>query len=167
MGAFMSGRLRASIFTFFLFLSACTIQLAPAFDQRIVDDLQAASEAALVQYATVSGGSDKSKFPEMEDDYNQLIGKLDAVRLMSQSRYFPASPTRGLFRRFDPVANIKKSEDYEAPSVRSLTGMVTTLTALRDKHHDAGLTRGYVATSKNQFETYLDQAMTYERALER
>ena len=163
----MSSRLRASIFSLFFLLSACAIQLAPAFDQRIVDDLRTTSEAALVQYAAVGDGSDKAEFPEMEDDYNQLIGKLDAVRLMSQSRYFPASPTRGLFRRFNPDANVKQSENYEAPSVRSLTGLVSTLTALRDKHRDDGLTRSYVAASKNQFETYLDQAMTYERALER
>lgn len=150
-----------------LALSACAIQLAPAYDKQIVEGLQASSEAALVHYANVSQGAKASDFPKQEEEYNKLIGKLDAIRVLSQSRYVPAFPTRGLFRRFNPTANVAASETNQAPSTTAIAEMVNTLTALRDKHRDDGLTKGFVKASKNQFETFLDQAMTYERALER
>ena len=164
----MSSRAPARAFAILLlFLSACAVQLAPAYDKQIVEGLQSTSEAALVQFAAVSDGSDASAFAAMEPQYNQLIGKLETLKILSQSRYVPAFPTKGLFHRFDPDANVKASEGNEAPSTAALQGMVDTLAALRDKHKSAGLTKTYVQASKGQFEIYLDQALTYEKALER
>jgi hypothetical protein len=164
----MSGRVSTRAFAvLLLFLGACAIQLAPAYDKQIVQGLESTSEAVMIQYAAVGEGSEKSKFSKMEPKYNELIGKLDALRMLSQSRYVPAYPTRGLFRRFNPDANVKASEQYQAPSIRAIEGMVRTLSELRDDHRDKGLKKLNVAASKNQFEIYLDQALTYERALER
>lgn len=164
----MTSRVPARAFAvLLLFLSACMVQLAPAFDKQIVDGLQSTSEAALVQYAAVSDGPDAPAFAAMEPQYNQLIGKLETLKVLSQSRYVPAFPTTGLFRRFDADANVKASEGNEAPSTAAIQGMVDTLVALRDKHKAGPLTKAYVQTSKGQFEIYLDQALTYEKALER
>lgn len=164
----MTNRVPARAFAILLlFLSACAIQLAPSYDKQIVEGLESTSEAALVQYAAVSGGADTSTYPATEPTYNELIGKLDALKMLTQSRYVPAFPTRGLFRRFNPDANVKASESFEAPSTTAIEGMIDTLTKLRDDHKTKGLKPGNVKASKNQFETFLDQALTYERALER
>ncbi len=141
--------------------------LAPAYDKNIVDGLQQSAEASLIQYAALAAGAPKDSFSENQEKYNALIGKFDALRVLTQSRYFPVWSLKGPLRRFSANDNVKASENFESPSTVAIIGIVTTLSGLRDKHRSAGLNPTYVAASKNQFETYLDQALTYEKALER
>ncbi len=150
-----------------LLLSACMANLAPAYDKNIVEGLEEAAETSLVQYAALSGGATTASFSSSEDKYNALIGKFDTLRVLSDSRFFPVWSLKGPLRRYSAADNVKASQGFESPSTVAIEGTVRTLSALRDKHRNAGVNPLYAATSKNQFEIYLDQALTFEKALER
>ncbi|WP_017776872.1 hypothetical protein [Paraburkholderia kururiensis] len=77
-----------------LVFSACTIQLAPAYDPTLLDGIQGVNGDIMKLYATTGMGVDKATFAGRQDQYNRIIGTVDALALQSQSRPVPDSATR-------------------------------------------------------------------------
>lgn len=69
--------------------SACTIQLAPVYDQALVSGIRLVNSDIMELYATTGMGVDQSTFPKRIDQYNKIIGRVDALKLQSQSRPIP------------------------------------------------------------------------------
>ncbi|CAB3809907.1 hypothetical protein LMG28614_07161 [Paraburkholderia ultramafica] len=74
--------------------SACTIQLAPAYDPVLLGGIQGVSGDIMKLYATTGMGVDKVTFTGRQDQYNRIIGTVDALALQSQSRPVPDSAIR-------------------------------------------------------------------------
>ena len=77
-----------------LAITACTIQLAPAYDPALVNGIRSANNDIMQLYATTGMGVDKTTFPQRVDEYNRIIGAVDALALESQSRPVPDSAIR-------------------------------------------------------------------------
>lgn len=69
-----------------LFASACTVQLAPPYDQSLIDGIRGVSNDIMEMYASTSMGVAKTTFGQRVDRYNQIIGRADALALQSQNR---------------------------------------------------------------------------------
>lgn len=147
-------------------LAGCPVQLAPDFDSAIVDGLTSANEKTLVLFAAVAGGDGQGGFEKHENTYNELIGAFDALRLQAQSRPDPTTPSlAGLASdRLPALADIVQ---LDTPTPDILANIVTTLTQMRNNHRDQGLSAGAVLLFKESYDTKMDQALTYEKALER
>ena len=77
-----------------LAVAACTIQLAPAYDPALVNGMRAVNNDIMQLYATTGMGVEKATFPQRVDEYNRIIGAVDALALESQSRPVPDSAIR-------------------------------------------------------------------------
>lgn len=153
----------------FLFLGGCAVQLAPTFDRTIVDGLAAANEDALILFASVSDGASRQTFAGRKDHYDRVIGTFDALVIQARARPFPQS---GLARslRVNPrlaadLSEIPRIE--EAPSIGAMEKIVEIMKRMRATDGRRGLTAFVVDGFKNPYLTAIDQALIYEKALQR
>lgn len=151
------------------FVGGCAVKLAPDYDRTIVEGLGKANEEIMTLFASVSAGTEKATFKtEREATYNQIIGKLDALRLQVDARPTPRPYILQIF-------GIGKSTDKEpddievlnAPTSDVLKTMAGTLVKMRDTDREKGISSGLVEGFKRSVEISMDQALTYEKALER
>lgn len=149
-------------------LSGCAVQLAPDYDRTIVGGLSTANEQTMIMFATVSQEPSKASFGKNEKTYNALIGQFDALRLQAKSRPTP----RPAFLQFiggggDPNKKPDQIEILKSPTPEILNTIAKTLVKMRDRHKATGLTTTVVTGFKQSYEISIDQALTYEKALER
>ena len=144
-----------------LWLLGCATQLAPAFDERIVDGLTRANADAMTLFAAFSAGAPTSRFAEYRDRYDQLIGAVDALEMQIAARPTPELPA-GLSA---PLA--QRAVDASGPPVEPVQGMSRTIRMMRDTHAASGLTAAEVDGLRRQWTIYADQALTYEAYLNR
>jgi hypothetical protein len=149
-------------------VAGCGVRLAPNFDRTMVDGLARANEDAMTLFATVSAGVRPNTFARRERSYDELIGKLDALRLQSQVRPNPqAPPGAAILFGGNPQAQQRVGEAMTAPTPSILTTMMKTVTMMKDTDRKTGLVPILVVNFKREFEISMEQALTYERALER
>lgn len=79
-----------SAVVFAVFLTACSINLAPAHDPSLVQGLSDANNDAMILFADVSTGVDEATFGERRETYNSIIGRIDALRLQASARPLPS-----------------------------------------------------------------------------
>jgi hypothetical protein len=143
-----------------LFLAACAIRLAPAYDQTIVSGLDAANEEAMVLFASVANGTSAGTFSKREAAYDSVIGKIDALRVTAQARPEPGGKLFG-----KPAAG--EVATFESPTPEILAAAAEPLVFMRDTDRSEGLTTTIVEGVKRSFEIQIAQALTYEKALQR
>ena len=151
-----------------LLMAACTVRLAPDFDRGILDGLIKANEQTLVLFAAVSSGVKSNTFRDRVATYNGLVGRFDAARVQVLSRPAPQpmiSQLLGIGPSLDPRS--EEIETFEAPTDKILETIVDTLKEMRDTDERRGLTPSVVKGFKRSYRTSIDQALTYEMALER
>ena len=66
--------------------TACTVQLAPPYDASLVNGIRGVSNNIMELYASAGMGVSKITFSERAGQYNEIIGRADALALQSQSR---------------------------------------------------------------------------------
>jgi hypothetical protein len=142
----------------------CGIQLAPNYDRTIVEGLAKANEEAMTLFATVSTGTRPNTFPRRERTYDELVGKFDALRLQATVRPNPQPPAATSF--FGGTQQ-RVADAASAPTADILTTIMRTITMMRETDRKAGLQPVVVVNFKREFEISMQQALTYERALER
>jgi hypothetical protein len=149
--------------------SACTVQLAPAYDQSIATGLVSTNTSMHVLFATVGSGVDKSTYATRASDYNKVIGQLQALEIEAKSRPLPPSD---MLTKVNAALNASKIapldpgfSDY--PSARAMQDAAGTLTHMRDADQKAGLRGNEVEAFENQANVFMTQAMTYENFLKR
>jgi hypothetical protein len=157
-----------ALFAALVLVAGCALRLAPNYDQTVIDGLTATNIEAMELFASTSGGVSKESYPARESKYNGLIGALDALRLQSSTRPVPRPVLAQVFSS-GPKANFKLEDIVmlDAPSTDSIKLMVNTFTKMRDTDKLQGLTAVEVSAFKGQFEISMDQALTYEKALQR
>jgi hypothetical protein len=157
----------AGITASFLILSACAIKLAPAYDKTVVEGLGALNEQMMTLFASVSGGTQAASFDRRQEAYNTIIGKLDAIKIQSDARPVPPSNFSQIFGGGGRPASPDDVTQLRAPTGDILTTMINTMTKMRDTDRKQGLTPFEVSAFKNNIVISMDQALTYEKALER
>jgi hypothetical protein len=149
--------------------SACTTQLAPAYDQSIATGLVSTNTSMHVLFATIGAGVDKSTYSTRAEDYNKVIGELQALEIEAKSRPLPASD---VLTKVNAALNAGKTtpidpqfSDY--PSARAMQDAANTIIHMRDADQKAGLRGNEVAGFENQADIFMTQAITYEDFLKR
>ncbi|MBC3915949.1 hypothetical protein H8L32_00495 [Undibacterium sp. CY18W] len=152
-----------------MMLAACATQLAPAYDKAVVDGLAAVNTDAMILFASVSNGTDKSSFASRADKYNSLIGRLDALSLQAGARPMPKNKvTDAINRALDKRGSTGiVDDDSTPPSAYAIRKVSDTLAKMRDTDRQQGVTAYEALAFKGQAVIYLDQAITYENFLQR
>lgn len=164
-----SARLVAFALLACIALAACQVQLAPPYDKAVVDSLGKASADSMTLLASASGGTSASTFGSRENQYSQLIGKLEALALAAGARPMPKNKVTDAINRLLEKREVQPLEDDEAtpPSAHAIRKVAETFAKMRDTDRKQGVTAFEVAAFKGQVQIYLDQAITYENFLQR
>lgn len=157
------------LFTVFSFCS-CAVSLSPKSDQGIVDNLSSTSVELFQFFAEVSAGTTAADFTKREPKYNSLIGKTEALELQIKARPMPKNKT--LEKVIDRANERLKKRGVatpislnDAPSATSLEQIVRNLEQMKTSDKSNGLPPATVTLFKGFVQLYLDQALTYERFL--
>jgi hypothetical protein len=148
-------------------LSACAVKLAPDYDKIIVNGLSSLNEEMMIFFASVSGGTQARTFGEREQSYNAIIGKLDALKIQAEARPVPRPYVFQILGVGQNAKNPDEVEELEAPTGDIIAVMSETMTKMRDTDKKQGVRALEVQAFKGNIAISMDQALTYEKALER
>lgn len=157
------------VFAFALLLTGCMAQLAPAYDKNVAEGLADTSPKVMMLLASLSNGTDKSTFASREESYNKLIGKLDALAILSATRPMPKNKVTDVINHLFEKRGGAPLEDDDAtpPSAHAIERISASLAKTRDADRQEGLSPFVVEGIKRQIIIYFDQAITYENFLQR
>jgi hypothetical protein len=151
-------------------LAGCTISLAPAYDPSLVEGIRGANERALALFSAVEDGSPAADFPDHAATYDEVIGRLGALRMQAEARPVPPladriAATLADVGILDDVC--EDAADCVNTSPRQLTTAADNLARMRRTHRDQGLEPDVVELFRNAHEISISQAMKVELALKR
>jgi hypothetical protein len=157
-----------------LALSACSVSLAPPFDQSLVTGLNSANTKALTLFSAVSTGSTAEKFPQYSSQYDGLIGQFGALRQQALARPIPPLAKK-LADQLVKYKVLKEAcgdaggnpSSCVNSSPNGMLVIINNLTKMRDVHKASGLKKDIVAIFKNAHDISMSQALTIETALKR
>jgi len=171
--SFLTPRHLLAFLTSLFFLSGCAISLAPKFDQNIVDNLTVSSTETFQLFAEVSEGTKKVDYDKREEKYNKIIGKFEALVLQINARPMPQN------KKVDKIINEANASLAKrggntivsvgeiAPSATALKNVIANIAKMKETDEKQGVTKIEVLAFKKNIELFLDQALTYERFLNR
>ena len=165
------GRLPALLVGLCAALSACMVQLAPAYDSSIVGALGTANQDIQLLFAQIGADADVSTFPDRKAQYDKIVGELGAAELQIRARPLPNADAikkaAAALQRLN-VAGVAADPGFSAyPSARSVHDLQGTIQTMEGFDQKAGLHGAAVLAFKNQADVYLTQALTYEAYLKR
>lgn len=150
-------------------LSACTIQLAPAYDDALASGLAETHSSTLTLFAGVEEGSPATEFTGYSRDYAMIIGQFEALRQRAEARDIP--PLASRLTRLRVIESICGSgADAERCINASPASIAEVLRLLRDMrrlHRTRGLTREDIQLYRDSYDPAIRQALTVENALRR
>lgn len=159
----------AFLFVILLLLSGCAIQLAPDYDEGLVDELNSVNVATLTLFAELEGGSPASAYAGHAEDYAGLIGRFEALRQRAKARYVP--PLAAELARKKVFNSFCNGEDNPTACLNvapeSIGEILSNLRTMRDTHSAGGLDPGAVMLFRGRYDIEIDQALTVEQALKR
>ena len=153
-----------------IILAGCSLQLAPLYQQSLVDGLNQANTKASTLFATLGGGSPRSKFTELASQYDTVIGAFDSLRIMALSRPIPALSSRILENQSVKAACEAVASDASAcvnPTPEFLGEIVNIWTDLKEAHQRNGIAVDLIEYYKPLYERQITFALTIENALKR
>lgn len=166
-----TGRLLALCVALCAGLSACMVQLAPAYDASIVGGLDSANQDIQLLFAQIGSEVDATTFSDRKPQYDKIVGELGAAELQIRARPMPNSKAitkaAAALARLH-VADVTVDPGFTAyPSARAVHGLQDTIQHMEGFDEKAGLRGAAVLAFKNQADVYLTQALTYENYLKR
>ena len=158
---------RALVAALALFLASCTTQLAPDYDEYIVNNLAQLRESIETYYAAMPAtGYSKESFPKQAAFYADSLGKIEAVKARAFLRPKPEGPvTRWLGMQQRPDNTPVFGDDV--PTVANLTEAGTIIRDLRERQQADGVSAAFVKRNIEQVRIALNNAIRYEMALKR
>jgi len=165
-------RLRSLFLPLLLWLSACTVNLAPGYDATLHGGLDAANREALSLFSALAAGSPQGHYGGIEAQYHAVIGAFGALKARAETRPEPVLGQRFAARmaRFPGIAEIcagvEAGRSCAWVTPRAIAEIIETLEKMRDRHRDRGLSAGIVAALKGNYEIAIEQALTVEGALQ-
>ncbi len=156
------------------FLAACETQLAPPYDETLVEELTAADEKTLVLFSAVSDGSEASAFPQFAPRYEELIGKFGALGHRAEARPVPplAQKLADQLAKYKVLREVCGGDQGDPGSCvnsspSAINTIVENLSKMRQTHKATGLQEDAVALFENAYKISIQQALTVETALKR
>lgn len=150
-------------------LSACTVQLAPSYDDALAEGLAEANTQALTLFASVEDGSTPEQFPAYAVSYATVIGRFDALQQRAEARQIPPLATR--LTRLGIVQSVcgggAEATGCVNASPASIGEVLRQLRDMRRIHRTRGLTAGDVQLYRDSYNPAIHQALTVESALRR
>jgi len=153
-----------------LIATSCAVSLAPRFDQGIIDNLSTTSIEVFQLLSEVSEGTTNTDFDKRQEEYNEVIGKLEALALQINARPVPDNKTVNKIISKTNSSLQKKgstliSVNETAPSATALKNVTANVTKMKQTDKLQGITATEALAFKNNIELFFDQALTYERFL--
>ena len=153
-----------------LIAASCAVSLTPRFDQGIIDNLSTTSTEVFQLLSEVSEGTTNADFNKREEQYNQVIGKLEALALQINARPVPDNKTVDKIISKANSSLQKKgttliSADQTAPSATALKNVTANVVKMKQTDKLQGITATEALAFKNNIQLFFDQALTYERFL--
>lgn len=143
----------------------CRTLLAPEYDKAIVETISTVSEKTMSLFAKVSEGTSNLNFSEREEEYNNLIGAYDALKIKAKARPIPKNTATKKINELLGTRGNALSGDY--PSAFAFEKIANTLRKMKEKDRSSVIKPTAIAAFKGQVEIFLDQALTYESFLKR
>ena len=161
--------LKRAVLLWAVLLAACTVQLAPSYDQALAEGLDTSNKQALTLFAALEGGSPASEFGKYEPRYAEVIGGFDALRQRALTRQIP--PLAKRLSSLKIVQGFCNSESDPTgclnSSPSSLEQVLILLRKMRDNHKSRGLASDAIALARDSYNPAIAQALTIENALKR
>ena len=153
-----------------LLFTSCAVSLSPKFDQNIIDELSASSTEAFQLMAAVTEGTSASDFSKREDEYNSVIGSLEALQLQMEARPMPKNKilekTLGkVNQRLQQRGMQTVPATDTAPSATAVKHIIENMVKMKATDKRQGVTATELKAFKGNVQLYLDQAVTYESYL--
>ena len=149
-------------------LVSCVTQLAPTYDSQLVLGVNDLNRKSLTYFASMSPEFASKKFEDSEDTYNELIGLTQSLIAQSETR--PVPDNKAIKKINEMLAKKGKpvwDPNNNLPSTVALQGILEEFQKLKAWHADGSLNKTKFELRKSSVSLYLDQAMTFEYALER
>lgn len=146
-----------------LILGGCYAQFVPAYDPTLSDDLKAANRDAQILFEAVRTTPDEDGYAQLSGDYNDVIGRLEAVRQRAAARPVPPLPAR-----LEEVVERACGESVascQSASPSSLSTAIRELRMMRERHVAGALPSTAVPLFKDSFDLAMARALTVEAAL--
>jgi len=148
-------------------LGACATRLAPLYDRNLVEGLTTVNADALELMASAAEGTQRETFATREPRYNNVIGRLDALALQASARPAPRNNVPAAVHKIMESRGIALQQDRNVPSAAALMEISRIVSKMRDTDRKQGLNAMEVTAFKGSVLIFMDQALTYEAALER
>jgi hypothetical protein len=167
----MKGRILAVCVALCATLSACMVQLAPAYDASIVGGVEAANQDIQLLFAQIGSDVDSATFSVRKPQYDKIVGELGAAELQIRARPMPnakaITQAAAALAKLH-VASVTVDPGFTAyPSARAIHDLQDTIQHMEGFDEKAGLHGAAVLAFKNQADVFLTQALTYENYLKR
>ncbi len=147
-----------------LLLGGCQAQLAPAYDQSIVQALGTANTNGMALFDQVAQNpSNPQGYAAVQASYTALIALLEATKVQIDSRPMPSTPS-GASLLGKAISDIQA---MQAPSSGVVALLAQTIATMRSAHAGRSLSLIEVQAFKGQFTISMQQALIYEKALAR
>ncbi|MGJ4746839.1 hypothetical protein ACQV5M_10815 [Leptospira sp. SA-E8] len=120
-------------------------------------------------FASVSSGtcSSPEKFDTRKASYSSLIGKFDALGILSRARPVPKPELLDKINTELVKKNVPVPKEWDVPSAVAVEKISESLAKMREGDSNKCINATEVRLFKNQISIYLHQALTYETFLER
>jgi hypothetical protein len=148
-------------------LGGCTAHWGPDYDKSIYDGLNKVNEEALTLFASISEGTRREGFARREPAYNGLIGKIEALQVEVENR--PAGRPSPISRFFGERKGDQPPPESGpvVPTQKILPLLRESFVDLRDTDRTKGLVPASVRGARSQFVIWINQALAYEKFLQR
>ncbi|MCA0873615.1 hypothetical protein LCL97_22510 [Seohaeicola saemankumensis] len=153
---------------FFWLFSACSIQIAPSYDQAIYDKILASHEQALVLFSGLSGCPSGCAFSTHAARYDAVIAGYTVALTRAQARPTPALGVRlAKSEALEKVCKNSTPEQCLNTVPEHLELVIGSLSDLRDTHRHGTLSQDEVAFYRNEYTKDARATLTIEGALKR
>lgn len=164
----MADTWRVGCLALLLVLGACTVQLAPAYDEFIDTSLADLNKSVAAFIAGIpADGYAQTSFDNHQRFYADTLGQIQALKTRAAARPVPEPAVIQWFGLGEEAKNAVGVGD-QLPTVESLGIVADRIIKLRERHNGAnGLSQTYAERTGEQIQIALRNAITYELALKR
>jgi len=151
-----------------LLLVSCVTQLAPSYNNELIVGINDINKKSLIYFESMSADFSTVNYEDSKDTYNEIIGLTQSLIAQSEARPVPESKAlkklnKILEERGQPIWD----PENNLPSTVALQGVMSDFKLLKAMHADGSINKTKFELRKSAIKISLDQAMTFEYALER
>lgn len=153
-----------------LALNACAIKITPSYDLALIEKIEETNEMTLILFSGISSGSDKLEYSNIEKEYNNIIGRFDAIRTSAESRTLPSLGKAVVARAARSGVLPPNCSEGDGTACLNTTpaaaqNIIDVIGKMKLLHEKIGIASDLVEGFKLQYEANIDQVLQIEKAL--